>query len=161
MKATVFSSFGQIDRSHSLSCVSMAWRDAGPKHDAVFLEVMGQDFEAAVGFLEGERVGDARAGVLAGPHEIRRFENERAIDDQQRAIARRPDLERGQAVLDLAGLPDVANRTVDQGLDILVGHDDAVVRQRCGFPERFRPLRALVSGPASVGGVPSMRPPPQ
>ncbi len=107
---------------------------AGPDHDAVFLVVTFEDFKATVFLLECERVLDAVAGFLTGSEHRCRLEQKRAVHDPQAAVTGRADLESGQAVLDLARLPDVADRRIDQRLDLPIRHLDAVPRQRSRFP---------------------------
>ncbi len=83
MKATVFSSFGQIDSQPFLILRQPGVPRPSPKHDSVFFEEPRQDLEAAVRLLKRQFVGDARPGLIAGAENRRRFENKRPVDDPQ------------------------------------------------------------------------------
>ena len=113
--------------------------DAGPEHDAVFLgEIRPCTSMRAVGLLEGQFVGHAVARFLARAEHRRRFQQERAVHDPQPAVARRADLKRRQALLDLARLPDVADGGIHQRLNARVRHLHAAEGQRRFLPVRHR-----------------------
>ena len=99
-----------------------------PQGDPRFLPVAVDDHDRPVPALEAQQIADAVAGLLRPAQHGDRLHEERPVDDPQSAITGRPDLERRQALLDLAGLVDVADRRIELGLDALVGHLDAAVR---------------------------------
>ena len=113
---------------------------AGPEDDAVFRGEIFHHLDAAIGLLVCQLIGDAVARLFACAEDRRRLQQERAIHDPQAAVARRPHLEGGQALLDLARLPDVADGGIHERLNARVGDRNAAVGQRRVFPIADRPL---------------------
>ncbi len=101
--------------------------------------------EAAVVALEAHEVFDAVARLIGAAQVGYGFQQERAINHPQPAVAGGADLEGGQALLDFARLVNVADGGVQQGLHAGIRDLEVVVGQRCRLPE------ALGHAPQRVG----------
>ena len=129
MKAKPRSTLGQACSSQFLVARQARMPGDGPQSDAGFLPMRVHQHEAAVLALEAHQVLDAVARLVGAAQVSHRFQQERAVHHPQPAIAGRADLERGQALLDLARLVNVADRGVQQRLHAGVRDFNAVVGQ--------------------------------
>ena len=100
-----------------------------PQHQPVLFPEALLELKSAIGFLEAHQVVDPGAGFGAAAEHRRRFQDERAIHNPQAAVARRPDMECRQAVLDVARLVDVPNALVEHFLNAGIGHLNHAVGQ--------------------------------